>query len=205
MSKIFLLCFVSFLSQNADLLAQHLSDADFTNAKNNIKSQIDNNHVPSIAVAVVKNQKILWEESFGYSNRELKINSTIHTPYYVASVTKLMTAMAVMKLSEKRQINLDSPANKYLLHAKISSPFWNASEATIRRLLQHTSGLTTYDKECYPNLESCSLTVDSAINRYGIVFRKPGTYFGYSNIGYAVLGQIVSFRSIQLITCRMHR
>lgn len=192
MSRILLLCFVFFLNQTTSLVAQRSSGVDFTSVKNNIKSQIESNHVPSIAVAVVKDQKILWEESFGYSNRKLKINSTINTPYYVASVTKLMTATAMMKLYEKGQIDLDSSANKYLIHPKISSPFWDASEATIRRLLQHTSGLTTYDKECYPDSENCSFSVDSANNRYGIVFWKPGTYFDYSNVGYAVLGQIIS-------------
>jgi CubicO group peptidase (beta-lactamase class C family) len=68
---------------------------------------------PSIAVAVARGNEILWEEGFGWIDRP---GGTVATPdilYYAASVTKTITATALMILRERKQLDLDRPANLY--------------------------------------------------------------------------------------------
>jgi CubicO group peptidase (beta-lactamase class C family) len=148
---------------------------------------------PSIAVAVARGNEILWEEGFGWIDHAGGTAATPQTLYYVASVTKTITATALMILKERQQLDLDRPANLYLKAAKLRSPHWNPDEATVRRIATHTGGLATYDNgEQIPTAET--------IRRYGIVFWKPGDRFDYSNLGFGILGQViadVSGRSFQ--------
>ena len=122
--------------------------ADFSKAKAIINDYITNKKFPSISVAVVKNGKIIWEDGFGYADLEHKRKATPATPYYTASITKTMTATALMKLSEQGLINLDSPVNKYLKRWKVTSYRWDARKATVKSVMSHTSGLTTFNFWC---------------------------------------------------------
>jgi CubicO group peptidase (beta-lactamase class C family) len=148
---------------------------------------------PSLAVAVARGPDVLWEEGFGSIDGPGGTAATVNTLYYAASVTKTITATALMILHERKQLDLDRPANLYLKAAKIRSPHWNADDVTVRHLATHTSGLATFNaQEQIPAAET--------IRRYGIVFRRPGDQFDYSNLGFGVLGQLiadVSGRSFQ--------
>jgi CubicO group peptidase (beta-lactamase class C family) len=148
---------------------------------------------PSLAVAVARGNDILWEEGFGSIDGPGGTAATANTLYYAASVTKTITATALMILRERKRLDFDRPANLYLKTAKLRSPHWNADEATVRHLATHTAGLATFNaQEQIPAAET--------IRRYGIVFRRPGDQFDYSNLGFGVLGQIigdVSGRSFQ--------
>jgi len=140
---------------------------------------------PSIAVAVTRGNQILWEEGFGSIDRPGGTVATPHTLYYVASVTKTVTATALMVLQERHRLDLDGPANRYLKAVKLRSPLWNADDVTVRHIATHTAGLGTYDnRNDIPGIET--------IRRYGIVFTRPGETFDYSNLGYGVLGQIIT-------------
>jgi CubicO group peptidase (beta-lactamase class C family) len=167
---------------------------DFSAVREFIKTEMGvGTGTPSIAVAVARGNEILWEEGFGWVDRPGGTVATKDTLYYTASVTKAITATALMILSERKQLDLDRPANLYLKAAKLRSPYWNADEATVRRIATHTAGLATYDSaEQIPPAET--------IRRYGIVFRQPGNRFDYSNLGFGILGQViadVSGRSFQ--------
>ena len=119
------------------------------------------------------------------------MRATQSTPFYVASVTKAFTATAILHLAERGKLQIDQPVNKYLDGTKIHSPVWNASEATIRRLLTHTSGLTTFSRWCNTTTD-LQCNIDREIERYGVLVWHPGEVFDYSNLGYGVLGEIVA-------------
>jgi CubicO group peptidase (beta-lactamase class C family) len=167
---------------------------DFSPVREFIKTEMGvGTSTPSLAVAVARGNEILWEEGFGWIDHPGGTAATVDTLYYVASVTKAITATALMVLHERRQVELDRPANLYLRTAKLRSPHWNADDVTIRHLATHTGGLATYDnRDDIPGNET--------IRRYGIVFTPPGESFDYSNLGFGILGQIiadVSGRSFQ--------
>ena len=166
---------------------------DFTAARQLVRDAITKDQAPGIAVAVARGDSILWEEGFGWANRETHVPATEHTPFYLASVTKTITATAAMILRERGRLDLDRPANDYLGASPIRSDQWDARGVTPRRLATHMSGLTTFDLGCAPAPTRCRLpTIDDVIRRYAVLVWPPGEQFDYSNVGYVALGQVVA-------------
>lgn len=147
---------------------------NFTKAKVIINDYISNKNFPSISIAVVKGGKIVWEEGFGYADRENKRKATSSTPYYTASITKTMTATALMKMVEQGLINLDSPVNKYLKRWKVTSYRWDANAATVKSVMTHTSGLTTFNFWCRTDSLACANMDDEVMGRYAKLLSTPG-------------------------------
>jgi len=165
---------------------------DFSSARSLIQKQMVAESIPSFSVAVARHGEILWEEGFGWADRENRIPATEHTPYYLASVSKTITATAVMVLQERKQLDLDHPVNRYLDPDGLSSPRWDISGATVRRVATHTAGLTTFRRNSYPGQVEPYVSPGETIRRYGIAFWPPGERFDYSNLGYAILGEVVA-------------
>jgi CubicO group peptidase (beta-lactamase class C family) len=95
-------------------------------------------------------------------------------------------------LEAQHKIDLDRPINDYLHSAKLRSPMWDVSASTIRRVANHTGGLTTYNRKCTVDDSDCQASTETAISRHGIVVWQPGDHFDYSNLGYGVLGTVIS-------------
>lgn len=154
-----------------------------------IDSLITNDIVPSLAVGIVKDGEIIYEKAFGYADRERKIESTINTPYQLASLSKPITATAILKLHKEGIINIDDAITKYVSLKKVNSAF---QEPTIRQVLNHTAGLGTYFDIYYQDESSKVVSFEEAWDRYGIQFHEPGKVNEYSNIGYGLLSHIIS-------------
>ena len=168
---------------------------DFNRVRATIKAVMARDSIPSLAIAVVKNAAILWEEGFGWTDTRHTVPTTPHTPYYLASVTKTITATAIMTLADRGALNIDHPANEYLRPGRrLKSPGpWASSSATVRHLLTHTSGLSTFSWSCFADQPGCRVpTTDTVIARYGLLMFPPGEHFDYTNLGFGVLGEIVS-------------
>jgi CubicO group peptidase (beta-lactamase class C family) len=148
--------------------------------------------VPSIAVAVTWHGRIIWEYAAGMADQQRNISASVHTPYYLASISKTVTATALMKLVEQKKVDLDQPVNRYLKTAKVSSPMWDVAKATVRRVGNHTAGLATYDRDCLADDPQCDASAAGAIRRYGVIVWPPGAYFDYSNMDYGILGEAVA-------------
>ncbi len=188
--KILILFFVLFATVSS--IAQTNPQPDFSKVKSIINDRIANHQVPSISIAVVKGGKIIWEESFGYADKETQRKATVHTPYNLASVSKTITATAIMKLAEQKMLDIDRPVNNYLKGGKVNSPMFNAEEATVKMVMSHTAGLTTFNFWCRTDSVTCAKMDDTIINRYGVLVFPPGDHFDYSNLGYGVLDRVVS-------------
>src|ERR1700680_2220449 len=94
----------------------------------NIRHALDVTTVPSIAVAVAKDGNILWEEGFGWADREKRIPATAHTLYSLSSITKTFTATGLMLLVRVGKVDLDKPVNDYLGDAKLPGRAGDASQ-----------------------------------------------------------------------------
>src|SRR5882672_7534856 len=96
--------------------------------------------LPSIAVAVVHDQQLLWARAFGVADVERGIPATPTTRYRIGSVTKLFTATAVMQLRDAGTLKLDDAVAAHLPWFKITRERDHADTAlTVRQLLSHTS------------------------------------------------------------------
>jgi CubicO group peptidase (beta-lactamase class C family) len=129
--------------------------------------------LPSVALAVARHGEVVCEAAFGYADVANRIAATPRTMYSLASISKPFTATAIMQLVERRQLELDAPANRYLKLAQLRAFEGNADSATVRRLLTHTAGLPLHYQFFYaggPRLP----TMPESIARHGIIVYPPG-------------------------------
>jgi CubicO group peptidase (beta-lactamase class C family) len=147
--------------------------------------------LPSLAVAVACDGRIVWEEAFGWANREAREIATPHTLYSLASISKPITTTALMILVERGLIDLDRPINDYLGTAKLQGHAADVAGATVRRVAFHRAGLPLHFHFFYDGEPHSPPAMDETIRRYGTVVFPPGEDFVYSNLGYGILGYVI--------------
>jgi D-alanyl-D-alanine carboxypeptidase len=141
------------------------------------------------AVLVKRGDKVLLRKSYGLADREMKIPNTIDTRFRTASVTKMFTAVAVLRLVQDGRIRLDDPIGK-LLPAVARKPI---ARATIHQLLTHSSGAgdvfgpryAEHQRELRTHLDYVKMFGDDALRS------EPGTRYEYSNLGFILLGAMI--------------
>ena len=154
-------------------------------------------NITGLSIAVADSEQILFSEGFGLSNRKGRQTFSDETVSNTGSVSKLITATAIMKLAEIGKIDLDAPVSAYIpeFNPRESDEFKNP--VTVRMLLNHESGLESdgfYDfylgyEKSDDAQHSYRRAVD-AVNQSGMV-REPYTIFSYCNMGYSLLGVIL--------------
>jgi len=152
---------------------------------------VDSIGAPSVAVAVAKDGRIVWEEAIGWASREKQIPSTVHTMYALASISKPITATGLMTLVERGQLDLDRPVNLYLGPAKLTGLAGDANAATVRGVLSHTAGLPLHTQLYYADRDYSPTSMEETIRRYGVLVFPPGQVFEYSNLGYGILDYLI--------------
>jgi CubicO group peptidase (beta-lactamase class C family) len=162
------------------------ADARFEQIAREIRSLVAGKTVPSIAVAVAKDGRIIWEFADGWADRERGIPATSHTPYSLASISKPFTATAVLKLVDGGRLALDSPVNSYLGPARLTGT--HPERATLRHVLAHTAGLSGYFRMRSADDEQSF--EDTIATRARLVL-PPGRSYIYSNLGYGILDHII--------------
>lgn len=161
--------------------------------------------VPGASVAVSKEGRLVYARGFGYANMEQRIPVEPNSRFRIASISKPITAMAILKLMEDGKLDLDEPAFSFFedIPARGTEPE-RLSRVTIRHLLQHAGGWSNNDLPC-GDVMFCSRTIAQMMGEPGptemeTIIRlmkgtriayEPGTRYSYSNFGYALLGEIV--------------
>jgi CubicO group peptidase (beta-lactamase class C family) len=168
---------------------------DFLKIEQRIEKEISKGAIPSIAIAVAKDGKIVYEKAFGWSDIGAKVKATINTSYQLASVSKPMTATGLMVLHRKRIITIDSPAEDYMSPLKFKTYEGKASDIRLKNLLNHTSGLGTYFDISYADEKIRKDSFEEAFNKYGNTYYPPGSISEYSNLGYGLIDYIIARQS----------
>jgi CubicO group peptidase (beta-lactamase class C family) len=169
-----------------------------------VRQAIESGTPQSLTLAVSVRGRIVWAEGFGWADREKGIRATPETVYLVGSLTKPMTATAIMRSKERGLIDPDRPANDYLGDCPLQARIGDAAAATVRRLMQHTAGLGTHYQTFFADEAETPPSTADVIARYGQLLWPPGERFYYSNLGFAVLGEIIERRSGQTYAQFMH-
>ncbi len=157
-------------------------------------------------VAIVKDEKLVYVKGFGYADKENKVPVTEESLFRIGSVSKLITAIAVMKLVDDGEITLDDYVfgERGILKGDPYDNIKNRNvyQIKVKHLLNHTAGwsLITYgdpmfiphkihkmDKVRYPI--DFDEVVEFVLKRH--LPYKPGTRFNYSNFGYCLLGRVI--------------
>lgn len=163
--------------------------ADVLNIWLPYKVKYDN--IPGLSVAILHNGKAVYESGFGFADIHLQLKTSTLTSYRIASISKVFTSVAILQLSEQNKLNLDDKVSKHL--------DWfvgkNLENIEIQHLLYHHSGLIKdgsnpdWEDDQFPDIEELKDLVQDAV-----VPERIGE-FKYSNLGYAILGQVVEAAS----------
>ncbi|MGE0041964.1 MAG: serine hydrolase domain-containing protein [Vicinamibacterales bacterium] len=143
---------------------------------------------PGLSVAIGGEGVVQWAEGFGLADVEQQVPVTPDTVFRIASISKPITATAVMQLVERGRVSLDDPIRKWVP----AFPAKGEQTITIRHLLTHTSGIRHY-KDGEFNQVSAFGSVDEAIAIFKddpLLF-APGTRYSYSTYGYNLLAGVV--------------
>jgi len=105
-----------------------------------IEAEMAARHIPGVATSAIKNGQIVWSTGHGWANIEDSIEVTDTTLFMLASISKTITAAAVMQLWEHDSFDLDDDINEYLPF-EVRNPFHPDSIITFRHLLTHTSSI----------------------------------------------------------------
>jgi CubicO group peptidase (beta-lactamase class C family) len=148
--------------------------------------------IASFQVAVARDGAIIYEEAFGVANQEKRIPTTTETMHLVASIEKPFVSTALMILAERGVIKLHGPVNDYVGDSKLIAYRGDASDASIARLLLHTTGLPYgyYIAGDEVPQEAKRRTSD-LIALAGVLVAAPGTRYQCTNIGYGLFGDII--------------
>jgi CubicO group peptidase (beta-lactamase class C family) len=159
-----------------------------------LRSIVERGAAPGIAVAALQGDRIALLAAEGKRDLAAGAPATPGTPYLWFSVTKLLTATAVMQLVEQCRVELDRPVRSYVPTFAVESP--HRREVTVKHLLSHTAGLANPIPVTWVHLAADrGPDLDDLTGRLLVRHRRlgfePGTRYAYSNLGYLVLGQLV--------------
>ncbi|MBI5759163.1 MAG: beta-lactamase family protein [Planctomycetales bacterium] len=162
--------------------------------------------IPGAALAVTRHGRLVYARGFGYANVESRTSVQPDSLFRIASISKPITAVAIMQLVEQGRLRLDDKVFSLLaIEPHVvpeTQPDPRLREITIRHLLQHTAGWDR-DKSYDPMFRSVKIAETlgvpaPAMPRHIIRYMagqpldfKPGERYAYSNLGYSLLGRVI--------------
>lgn len=149
--------------------------------------------IPGLAVAVVVDGEVVVELASGLADREAEIPATTATLFPAASVSKLVTAALVMQQVERGRLDLDAPANRYVEPSlRILDERDAKVPATIRQLLNHTSGLPVAWGGIHLDPEDPPVSIEEHLNDRLRAIHPPGERIVYANDAFALAGLLAA-------------
>lgn len=154
-----------------------------------INAAINRKEFIAISTGVYSENCGNWLSTAGFLNKRKQEKPNQFSKFRIASVSKPMTAVAILQLYEKGKIDLDIPIQNYLPEF----PEKKKGVITVRQLLNHTSGISYYkwvfESVHFTHYDNCIDALDKFKNRK--LDFEPGSIFLYSSYGYTVLGAII--------------
>ncbi|HEY7732761.1 MAG TPA: serine hydrolase domain-containing protein [Gaiellaceae bacterium] len=152
-----------------------------------------------LAVGLVRDGRLSWFAGLGVADAESGREVDEQTVFRIGSISKTMTALAVMQLVEEGSVGLDDPVNEHLRSFRVSHPDRSSEPVRIRHLLTHTGGLGELRR--WSDLVRPTIGLAAKPGRVPELSRyyapelraeiPPGTKWAYANHGFAALGQLI--------------
>lgn len=195
MKKILLLTFALLITISA-VQAQDTPNLDDAKRllETWLEAQKDYERLPGMAVAVVKDQDVLWKAGFGHADVENKNATQTNSIYSICSISKLFTSISIMQLRDAGKLSLEDEVSKHLSWFTIQQKYEDSGPITIRSLLTHSGGLPRQSNYPYwtgpdfdfPTVEQIKAQLNDMETLY-----PASTYFQYSNFGMSILGAVI--------------
>jgi serine beta-lactamase-like protein LACTB len=198
--RLFAVVLLVFSSTSAPLQAQtkSLSADKRAQIEKAASSFMAANSVPGISVAVVQDGELVWSAGFGMADLENFVPATPSTLFRLGSISKPITATAILQLSERGKLDLDAEVQRYC-------PAFPKKEwpITTRELLGHLGGIRHYNPDGKGDIPDDSAKHFASMEESLQIFAsdalvaKPGTKFYYSTYGYTLLGCVLEGASTE--------
>ncbi len=151
------------------------------------------NYLPGVAYGLVVDGKLVYKNNIGFTDIEKKIPVTSSSLFRIASMSKSFAAMAVLKLRDEGKLNLDDPAYFYIPELKdLKYPTADAPHITVRHLLSHGAGFPEDNPWGDRQLADSDKDLVEFIGKQISFSNPPGIAYEYSNLGFALLGKIIT-------------
>jgi CubicO group peptidase (beta-lactamase class C family) len=166
-------------------------------------AQLEELHIPGLAVAIVDDTGVLFSDGYGWADLETRVPMTPDTIINVASISKTVTNAAVLQLRDQGLLALDDDVSRHLPF-DVRHPAFPEAKITVRQLLTHTSGIQ--DGDAYYASYACgdpAVSLGSWVRGYlepggpyfdadqNFLATAPGEASSYCNVGYGLLGYLV--------------
>ncbi len=181
------------------------SGDEYAVVEKNVNSFLKKWNIAGASIAVSRNGKLIFARGFGYADTALKTEAQPFNKFRVASISKLVTAAAIMKLQEQGRLSLND--NVFGPDGILNDPYFSEPKdkrvygITVAHLLSHEGGWTQrYGDQMFMPLKIAdNMEVDLPVNTKTIVrfalnknlHFTPGKGRSYSNLGYSILGLII--------------
>ena len=169
-----------------------------TEADRIVEQMMKQDGIPGVVLAVVKNGKVVVEKGYGTKSTDSNQPPDKNTVFYIASLSKAITAVGAMLLVDKGKLKLDDPAGRYM---KDLPRAWNS--ITVRQFMTHTSGIPELPRREKKQDDTIAEAFKLAAG-LPMAF-KPGTDEKYNNFNFAVIGRLIEEMSGQSYTDYMRR
>ncbi|WP_394749181.1 serine hydrolase domain-containing protein [Spongiimicrobium salis] len=147
-------------------------------------------NIPGLSIGLIHYDSIIYTK--GYGIRSIKNNSLVteNTVFHTASISKLFTAMAIMKLVEQRKLSLEDTLTSLLPKLKYTDNRIN--NITIKQLLNHTSGLRDIGNYHWGNNNRFDTSLEEFVLQHHLKLdANPSSTYQYNNLGYDILGHVI--------------
>jgi len=173
---------------------QDESDRQFID--NTIQQFMQKYHIPGLSIAIAKQEDIIFAKGYGFADIENKVPVNITHQFRIASVSKPITAVAIMQLREQGKLTLDDKvfgaggilASEYPVEHEL------LNEITVRNLLEHTAGVEWTNDSNAPMFQKPELSQTALISwvlKNRPITKSPGSEYAYSNFAYCLLGRVI--------------
>ena len=187
MTPIFGLCLLLIFPGMLEAQEKDPYAEDIARFREFVRQQMEVDQIPGLSVGFYKGD-YQWTEGFGYIDLENEVPATPQSAYRLASVSKSMTAVAILQLQEAGKLSIDDPVKKYVPY--FPRKRW---DITIRQLMGHLGGIShyrNYDEEGHIKIPKDTREAIEIFEDFELV-AKPGTEYHYSSYGYNLLGAVV--------------
>ncbi|MCG8416933.1 MAG: beta-lactamase family protein [Proteobacteria bacterium] len=156
---------------------------------------LEQHDIPGVGIALVSKTGVLWAGGVGKADRETDTDVGPDTMFRVASISKSVIALAVVKLAEQGRIRLDTPVEDIAPEIAVDNAWADSTPITVAQLLEHTAGFddmrfnemyVASDGDDRPLAEILAINPRSRVSRW-----PPGSRHAYSNPGYTVAGYVI--------------
>jgi serine-type D-Ala-D-Ala carboxypeptidase/endopeptidase len=170
-----------------------MKDSPFAAVDAALSAFAQEQQIPGLAAGIVQGGRLVHATAMGLADIEAARPVAADTAFRIASMTKNMTALAVLALRDQGKLALDAPLSQYVPQfAAVAPATRDSPPVSLRHLLTHVAGFVTDDPWGDRVLGMSPPELDALIGAGTLFARPPGLAFEYSNLGFALLGRVLT-------------